>query len=58
MKNITKEIKQFQEKHPDVAKAMEIFQMSMEDYKKAYGFLQEPRTYTANTTTPSENETR
>lgn len=58
MKNITKEIEQFQKKHPDVAKAMEIFRMSMEDYKRAYGFLNETRTYSTNTTTPTENDKR
>ncbi len=56
MRNITKEIEQFKEKHPDVAKAMEIFRMSMEDYKRAYGFMNEPCTYTSNTTSPRENE--
>lgn len=56
MKNISKEIEQFKQKHPDVVKAMEIFQMSMDDYKRAYNFMNEPRTYTSNTTTPSEKE--
>lgn len=56
MKDISKEIEQFKQKHPDVAKAMEIFQMSMDDYKRAYNFMNEPRTYTTNTTTPSEKE--
>jgi len=56
MKNISREIELFKQKHPDVAKAMEIFQMSMDDYKRAYSFINEPRTYTSNTTTPSEKE--
>lgn len=56
MKDIAKEIEQFQQKHPDVAKAMEIFRMSMEDYKRAYSFMNEPSTYTSNTTTPAEND--
>ena len=56
MKNITKEIEQFKQKNPDVAKAMEVFQMSMADYKRAYGFMNEPRTYTSKTTSLSEND--
>jgi len=58
MKNLTKEIEQFKQKHPDIAKAMEIFRMSMEDYKRAYSFMNEPRTYTSNTTSPLENDKR
>jgi hypothetical protein len=57
MEKLTKEIEKFKQNHPDVAKAMEIFQMSMEDYQRAYRFLNEPRTYTANSTTLIETDT-
>jgi len=58
MKNIAKEIEQFKQKHPDVAKAMKVFQMSMDDYKRAYGFMNEPRTYTSKTTYPVGHDKR
>jgi len=54
MDKLTKEIEKFKKNHPDVAKALEIFKMSMKDYQQAYRFLQEPYTYTSNTTTPTE----
>lgn len=54
MEKLTKQMEKFKQSHPDVAEAMEIFQMSMEDYQRAYQFLHEPQTYTSNTTTATE----
>jgi hypothetical protein len=56
MEKVLKEIEEFKQEHPDIAKAMEIFQMSMKDYEQAYRFLHESRTYTSNTTFPPEAE--
>jgi|LQYC01.1.fsa_nt_gi hypothetical protein len=56
MEKIMEKIEQFKQNHPDVAKAMDIFRMSMEDYRRAYRFLHEHQTYTSNTTTPQETD--
>jgi len=56
MEKILEEIEKFKQDHPDIAKAMEIFEMGMEDYQRAYRFLHEPKTYTSNTTFPTDSE--
>jgi hypothetical protein len=56
MDNILEEIEKFKNEHPDIVKAMEIFQMGMEDYQRAYRFLNESKIYTSNTTFPTESE--
>lgn len=56
MEKLAKEMEKFKQNHPDVAQAMEIFQMTMEDYQRAYRFLHEPQTYTSNTTSPTETD--
>jgi len=56
MRNISNEIEQFQKLHPDLAKAMEIFQMTMEGYKRAYSFINMPRTYISDATYPDEHD--
>jgi len=56
MEKILEEIEKFKQDHPDIAKAMEIFEMGMEDYERAYRFLHEPKTYTSNTTFPTDSE--
>jgi len=54
MKNLAKDTELFIQKHPDIAKAMEICRVSMADYRRAYGFINDPRTHTSDTTRPSE----
>ncbi len=58
MDRILEEIEKFKQDHPDIAKAMDIFQMGMEDYERAYRFLHEPKTYTSNTTLPIDLENK
>lgn len=48
-------ILKFIEKHPEIAKAMDLFRMSMDEYQKAYRFLNEPKSTTTNTTNPPED---
>ncbi len=55
MDKMQKEIQKFIEKHPEIAKAMDLFRMSMDEYQKAYRFLIEPKTTTTNTTNPPED---
>ncbi len=56
MEKLLKDVEEFKQTHPDIAKAMEIFQVSMKDYEQAYRFLHGSKTYTSNTTLPSESE--
>lgn len=53
MENIQKQIEDFKQAHPEIAEAMEIFKIGMEEYQQAFKFLNEPQTYTSNTTNPN-----
>ncbi len=57
MEKVLTEIEQFKQSHPDIAKAMEVFQMSMEEYELAYRFLHQPKIYTSSTTSPVDTDT-
>jgi hypothetical protein len=52
MENIQKQIEDFKQTHPEIAEAMEIFKIGMEEYQQAFKFLNEPQTYTSNTSNP------
>lgn len=42
----------FRRAHPDVAKALDLFRISQEQYERALSALYGPRLLTANSTTP------
>lgn len=50
MDTLQKQIDDFKQAHPDIAKAMEVFKMGMNEYQQAFRFLNEPQTYTSNST--------
>lgn len=52
MEDIQKQIEDFQKTHPEIVEAMEIFKMSMDEYRQAFAFLNEPQIYTSNTSNP------
>lgn len=52
MENIQKQIEDFKKAHPEIAKAMEIFKIGMDEYQQAFKFLNTPQTYTSNNTNP------
>jgi len=52
MEKIQKQIDDFKQSHPDIAKAMEVFNIGMDEYQRAFKFLNEPQIYTSNTTNP------
>ncbi len=56
MENIPKQIEDFKKAHPEVAEAMEIFKLGMDEYQQAFKFLNEPQIYTSNTTNPIHNK--
>ena len=57
MEKLFKEVEEFRRTHPDIAKAMEIFQMSMEDYRRACRFLHQQKTFSSDKTFPAETVT-
>ena len=52
MEAIDKQIEELKKNHPEIAEAMEIFKIGMNEYQQAFKFLNEPQIYTANTTNP------
>lgn len=52
MENIEKQIEDLKKNHPEIAEAMDIFKMSMDEYQQAFKFLNEPQIYSTNTTNP------
>lgn len=58
MKDIEKKIEDFKKTHPEIAEAMEIFKIGMDEYQKAFKFLNEPQTYTSNTTNLDYSKSR
>lgn len=58
MKDIEKKIEDFKKTNPEIAEAMEIFKIGMDEYQKAFKFLNEPQTYTSNTTNPDYSNSR
>lgn len=55
MDNISKQINDFMQAHPEIAEAMEIFKIGMNEYQQAFKFLNEPQVYTCNTTNPDHS---
>ena len=52
MKSIDKQIEELKKNHPEIAEALEIFKIGMNEYQQALKFLNEPQIYSANTTNP------
>ena len=52
MESIDKQIEEFKKNHPEIAEAMEILKIGMNEYQQAFKFLNEPRIYSTNTTNP------
>ncbi len=55
MENIQKQIEDFRQAYPEIAEAMEIFKIGMNEYQQAFKFLNEPQIYTSNTTNPNHS---
>ena len=58
MENIDKQIEDLKRTHPEIAEAMEIFKIGMNEYQQAFKFLNEPITYTSNTTNPEHTHSK
>jgi len=56
MDELLHEMAHFKQDHPFIVRAMEIFQISMEEYERACRFPHQPRTYTSNTTFLAESD--
>jgi hypothetical protein len=52
MESIDKQIEELKKNHPEIAEAMEIFKIGMDEYQQAFKFLNEPHIYSTNTTNP------
>ncbi len=52
MENIEKQIENLKKNHPEIAQAMEIFKIGLNEYQQAFKFLNESQIYSANNTNP------